>query len=207
MANGKKSASYLNSRLFAFTAEDWSTWGFRIFVLLALSAIGLVYLLLILAYLAMACEDKVLSGSKPAWLEIHEQGLSLPQSEQKSYFFKGKEAVTLLVVSGLVRNNYPEARRHIKLRGKIVSAEGRILADSIVYAGNVINKKDLARLPLSEILIRLSDKSDRIKSVPPNGLIAFMMVFDNPPQGPYEYQIEAVNSDPLDGTYGAADEK
>jgi len=208
MADGKKVLSYLSRRPIVFTAEELAGWGFPAFGLLTLTAITLLYLILAAAYLAMVSEGKTLFESKPASpAAAEEAGISLPQSLWRSYLFKSQEAGRLMVVTGRARNNYPEAVRHIKLRGEIVSADGHTLAERFVYAGNIISRKNLGRLPLAEILIRLSEKHDQITPVPPKGQIAFMIVFDDPPQNHCEYQIEVADFEPLAGTNGAADEK
>lgn len=191
----KPGASYLD-REPGLKAEELSSWGFKSFALLSLSAIAVIYLVLAGAYLGLSC-GKPRSG--PASEAAPPSGLAVLENELTHYLLNNKNEGVLLVVTGRVRNNYPEARRHIKISGRLLDAGGRIVDERVVYGGNIIAREDLSRLPLVEILLRLADKNGRRGSnlhVPEGAQIPFMMIFENPPpNGPY--QIEAAGSDSL----------
>ncbi|MDR1045284.1 MAG: zinc-ribbon domain-containing protein [Candidatus Adiutrix sp.] len=126
--------------------------------------------------------------------------ITFAAQQSPSHFIRDNiHAGKILVITGMVRNSYPENRSFIRLRGHILSAEGATLADRYVFAGNMISEEDLAQLPMSEILIRLSLNAGQNgvnMNIPPEHEIPFMMVFDKLPDGMAEYRIDPVGSSP-----------
>lgn len=128
-------------------------------------------------------------------------------SDQHSYFYRenkpedSAKATSILIITGLVRNDYPEPRSFIKLRGHLLGADEKILADRFVYAGNALSEDELKTLPLNEIYSRLMIKgghNNTNKNVAPGTEIPFMVVFGDLPDGMEQYRIDVVSSDPAE---------
>ncbi|MDR0882230.1 MAG: zinc-ribbon domain-containing protein [Candidatus Adiutrix sp.] len=126
--------------------------------------------------------------------------LSFSQREKQNHFFReNKGAGHILVITGMVRNDYPDRRSFIRLRGHILDKDGATLADRFVYAGNIISEEDLAGLPMKEITTRLNlrgGQNDLNMNIKPGNEIPFMLVFDKLPATMAEYRVDAVGSSP-----------
>ncbi len=123
--------------------------------------------------------------------------IAFTEGKQGYYFFNNPKAGKLLVITGMVRNNYPERRNFIRLRGHLLNGEGKNLADRFVFAGNILSEEELTTLPILEITTRLSLKGGQRglnMNVAPGQEIPFMLVFDKLPEGIAEYRIDAVSS-------------
>lgn len=129
------------------------------------------------------------------------EGITFTRDKQDHYFRTNDEVGDILVITGLVRNSYPERRSFIRLRGHLLTADGRTLADRYAYAGNVISEKDLRELPIREIHSRLSLRGGRDGQnvdIKPGREIPFMLVFDQLPKDMAEYRVDPVGSEPSD---------
>ena len=114
------------------------------------------------------------------------------------YFRDNNEAGKILIITGMVRNSYPEARRFIKMRGSLLDADGQILADRFIYAGNVLTEDELTTLPILEIQSCLNVRNGRSgynKHILPGVEIPFMVVFDRIPASRAGYTIDPVSSE------------
>jgi|GEM_PF-6680063 len=126
-------------------------------------------------------------------------GITFTYDKQNHYFRNNDEAGNILIITGMVRNSYPERRDFIRLRGHLLTADGRTLADSYAYAGNIISESDLQDLPIREIYSRLSLKGGqdgRNINVEPGRELPFMLVFDKLPEGMAEYRVDPASSSP-----------
>jgi pilus assembly protein FimV len=97
----------------------------------------------------------------------------------------------LFVITGQIRNEYPQARRSVKIVGKLYSAGKKQTGTTTVYAGNVIEGPDLAAKKKSEIT-QLLNKQD--VSVDSGQVLPFMVVFDKLPGDLEEFTIEVAGS-------------
>ena len=125
--------------------------------------------------------------------------ITFARNSQNHYLRQNREAGQILIITGMVRNSYPEARSFIRLRGHLLGSDNTSLADRFVYAGNIISNDELQTLPTDEILARLSIKGGtdgKNMNVPAGAEIPFMIVFDKLPDGMTEYRIDPVGSSP-----------
>lgn len=125
--------------------------------------------------------------------------ITFTRDSQNYYLRPNKEAGQILIITGMVRNGYPEPRSYIRLRGHLLASDGTSLAERFIFAGNIISEEDLKNLPPSEILTRLSIKGGqdgRNMNIPPGAEIPFMIVFDKLPDGMAEYRVDPVGSSP-----------
>ncbi|MDR2947238.1 MAG: DUF3426 domain-containing protein [Candidatus Adiutrix sp.] len=126
-------------------------------------------------------------------------GFTQADGAQGYFYRKNNEAGNILILTGIVRNNYSEPRSFIYLRGHLLSSDGKTLADRFAYAGNRLSEEALTSLPIKEITARLSVKSgnDNVNvNIPPGAEVPFMVVFDNVPDGTDQYRIDAISSEP-----------
>jgi|GEM_PF-1798053 len=126
-------------------------------------------------------------------------GITFTRDKQSHYFRENIEAGNILIITGMVRNSYPDHRNFIRLRGHLLSEDGRTLADRYAYAGNVISEDELRSLSMTEIQSRLNIKGGqdgRNMNIESGQEIPFMLVFDKLPTGMSEYRIDPVGSEP-----------
>jgi len=170
---------------------------------------GLIYAVLAVCYVLMVRDPSY--GFRPA-AEVELAGPANSADDpdgtlqigfidgQQSYFYrKNRPAGTILILAGQVRNNYLEPRSFIRLRGFLLTSDEKILAECLAYAGNFLSEEELTELSPGEINSRLRNKSGRDGvnvNIPPGGVLRFMLVFDQIPDGLDQYRIDAVGSEP-----------
>ena len=216
MSKIRTGLSYLDRPLFSLSKESLSAWTFWILGLLIISGIGLIYLLLAAAYLLIAYDP--MSGapsapdkpavSSPANIEdsvdsdtdaLGSRDITFTRGMQNHYFRENQNAGPILIITGTVRNSYPEARSFIRLKSSLLSAGGKVLSERSIYAGNVINENDLTTLPMPTIEKRLAAKEGQKNqniNIAPGDETPFMFVFDKLPDGMSEYRIDPISSSP-----------
>jgi len=129
-------------------------------------------------------------------------GQKMISPETPKHFFKQNEKEgQLLVITGLARNHYQTPRSFIRLKGLLHDSQGQVLAQQIVYCGNVLSEDELAILSMEEINKRLKvrggDKGANM-DVPPETSVPFMIVFNEIPAELAEYTVEAFGSEPAE---------
>lgn len=127
--------------------------------------------------------------------------IELPEEEQSLHIVDRLENEQLVVISGVARNGFDHRRSFIRLRGHLLAADGRSLAERYVYAGNLVTGEDLKHLPPYEIISRLNIKGGqdgRNMNIEPGREIPFMLVFEKQPAGWVEYRIDLIGSSPAE---------
>ena len=123
--------------------------------------------------------------------------LQLSISDVTHKFSDNPSTGKLFVVNGKVRNDYPEPRGFIRVKGKLYS-KGRILAKTeVVFSGNMLSDLDLANLDLNAIQQRLQNRigDNRLNMrIEAGKQIPFMIVFSGLPESLEEFNIEIVGS-------------
>jgi pilus assembly protein FimV len=117
-----------------------------------------------------------------------------------SKFIDNAKLGKLFVITGTVKNEFPESRKYIRVRGSLFSTGKALAKDVTIYGGNVISDLDLAEMSLTEINKRLSNRFGDKKSnfdVKPGRAIPFMVVFSDLPESLEEFTIEAAGSFPV----------
>jgi pilus assembly protein FimV len=117
-----------------------------------------------------------------------------------SKFIDNTVAGKLFVITGTVKNEFPDAHKYIKVQGSLFSS-GKTLAKKVTaYAGNYISDADLSNTPMANINKRLSNRFGDKKSnfnVKPGRAIPFMVVFSDLPESLEEFTIEVAGSFPV----------
>jgi len=179
-----------------------------------LRPIVVLLILLILPLAAIVLLDKYMDINVPYVTDYLKQVPYLNQvmkSEMKivgeirvdnisSKFIDNTKHGKLFVITGTLKNEFPESRKYIRVRGSLFSS-GKVLAkDVTIYGGNVISDLDLAEMSLTDINKRLSNRFGDKKSnfdVKPGRAIPFMVVFSDLPESLEEFTIEAAGSFPV----------
>jgi hypothetical protein len=126
--------------------------------------------------------------------------LKLNTYDINSKFIENANLGKLFVISGQVKNNYPENRGMIRLVGKIFSAGKVLVHEEKVYCGNIMSDLELANLEWDKIKARLSNRLGDNRSnvkIAPGKSIPFMVVFSGLPDELEEFTIEVAGSTSL----------
>jgi predicted Zn finger-like uncharacterized protein len=114
-----------------------------------------------------------------------------------SEFVDNQSVGRLFVIKGQVRNDYPEARNFIRVKGVIYLKDGKEAQNSMVYCGNILSDVELQTADRLSIKKRLNNRFGDNKSnlkVSPGQALSFMIVFFDIPQELGEFSVEAVDS-------------
>jgi predicted Zn finger-like uncharacterized protein len=124
--------------------------------------------------------------------------LQMATFDINSKFIENNKAGRLFVVTGKVKNSYPETRGFIQLSGKLFTRGKKLVKTELVFGGNMLSDMELSTLEVEAIKKRLSvrfgDKKASMK-VAPNKALPFMVVFSHLPKEQLEeFTIEVVKS-------------
>jgi predicted Zn finger-like uncharacterized protein len=112
-------------------------------------------------------------------------------------FVSNNAAGRLFVIKGKLRNDYPEARNFIRVKGILYLKDGKVAQDRIVYCGNVLSDADLKVLDKETINKKLGNRFGNNKAnyrVPSGKVLPFMVVFSDIPHEVGEFSVEVVDS-------------
>ena len=126
-------------------------------------------------------------------------GIALLEQQIRSEFFENKPAGRLLVIKGDVRNDYPEARNFITVKGTLYSRDGKTIQEKTVYCGNTLSDTDLQTMDKTAIDRKSHNKFGDERAnfrVPSGKVLPFVVVFSDLPQNMGEFSIEVASSDP-----------
>lgn len=131
----------------------------------------------------------------------------LPRDQQNHFYRENDQAGTLFIITGMAENDFSEPLGPIRLKASLLSLAGEALAASRVYAGNLISQDELKSLPLDEIMARLRARPEPGRAIAPGQAVPFMIVFNHQPDGVIEYQVEALDPEPMEPPRSPSDEK
>jgi len=128
--------------------------------------------------------------------------LKIDSLDVNSKFLLNVKEGKLFVITGRVKNGYPDVRRFISINGKLYK-KGKILAQTEkVFCGNVLSDIELSNMDLEAIKKRLSNRVGDNKSnmeIKPGGELPFMIIFSNLPEDLEEFSIEVAGSTSASG--------
>ena len=104
----------------------------------------------------------------------------------------------LVVIRGKVRNDYPEPRNFIMVKGTVYSKDGKPLQRKTVYCGNTLSDTELQTLDKAAMDTRLRNKFGDKRcnfNVVPGKAIPFVVVFFDLPEDLGEFSVSVVRSD------------
>lgn len=117
----------------------------------------------------------------------------------KSYFVTNRDAGTLFVVSGKLRNEYPVARRRVRLRLRIYTEDSKVATEKVFFAGGSLTREEAGKLKLGQIKKRTEKAGAGPQGVVlPSRVIPFAVVVDSLPKLSKlgDYSLELVSSSP-----------
>jgi pilus assembly protein FimV len=121
-------------------------------------------------------------------------------SNISSKFVDNENNGKLFVITGMVKNEFPESRRFIQLTGRLFAGGKALVKEETVYCGNTMTDVQLALMDLADINKKLSNRFGDNKSnvmVKAGQQLPFMVVFSDFPQDLEEFTIEVVGSSPV----------
>lgn len=173
---------------------------FLIIILLLVAGLAGIYLL------APQLLDPVLGLFGASMQQEQPKSTADPSGNQKispedaKHFFRQNESEgQLLVITGLAKNQYDNARSYIRLKGLLHDAKGKVLAEKMVYCGNILSEEQLMSMSMADIdkALNVRDGENGANTnVPPGGSVQFMVVFSQIPNDLAEYTVEVFSSQP-----------
>lgn len=141
--------------------------------------------------------ESLLGTPKPAIVDPGNLQIVVVEQEIGTEFVENSAAGRLFVIRGKVRNDYPDARNFIMVKGALYAKDGQATQQKNVYCGNVIPDSDLQAVDKAAIETKLANRFGDERSnfqVPPGKELPFMVVFSDLPQDFGEYSVEVVSS-------------
>ncbi len=121
--------------------------------------------------------------------------LKITPFDINSSFVDNAKNGRLFVITGRVKNSYPDTRNFIKVIGRLYTKGKKFTKTETIYSGNVLSKQDLSNLELNVIKKRLTNKT--VVNVEPGKVLPFMLVFNNLPGDLDEFTVEVKESSPI----------
>lgn len=112
-------------------------------------------------------------------------------------YVENTKSGTLFVIKGQIKNNYDHPRNFITITGRIIAKDRTKFKTKTVYAGNVLNEADLARLDETTINKRLRNRFGDNRSnmrIQKGKTIPFMIVFSQLPSDLDEMTVQVASS-------------
>ncbi len=165
-----------------------------------------VFLLLLVLGVVVWLMPEVLTAALPGGSYIaryfgigspgHPAGPGIDLVDVRDRYVKNWLAGDMMVIGGTAvnRNAYPVSK--LRVKGTLLDAEGRVVAEAHSYCGNTPTDEDLTKLTVKEILDKLSLEagSDAPNmNIAPGGRTPFITVFVDPPKTAVEYIVEVVS--------------
>ncbi len=136
--------------------------------------------------------------SQPEPSKVSDPGnLNIKTADISSKFIDNPKIGKLFVITGKVKNEYPEARGAIQIAGKIYTKDKALAKTETVFCGNILSDADLAGADAATLRQRLQNKSGdnhANQKVLPGTSIPFMIIFSNLPANMEEFTTEVVSS-------------
>ncbi len=102
-----------------------------------------------------------------------------------------------MVIHGTAVNRYAHPLSKIRIKAKLLDAQGRFVGEAEAYCGNFFSDDDLAKMTQKEITEKIAAPPGRdipSAGVAPAGKVPFVLVFMNPPGNAAEYVVELVSA-------------
>ncbi|MHC1729854.1 MAG: DUF3426 domain-containing protein [Syntrophobacteraceae bacterium] len=165
-------------------------------VLVAVAAAILV--LVVLALLLGPGSSLLTSTSKTTPKEPAQPTITITDSVN-AYYLENVHSGQVLVIEGEVINESSKPVSFVLVEGKLFGNNDAVAQIQRCYLGNVLTRKEVANLKLSEIQDRMMNREGKnLKNVriPPASKIPFMLVFHNLPEmsSLSNYSVDVISS-------------
>ncbi len=115
------------------------------------------------------------------------------------YFVENSAAGAIFVIEGQIKNEFPEPRSAIAVRGTLFDQAGKPVLRKKAYCGNKLSKAELRSLPLGKINEKLDNQfGDSLSNldVSPAAVLPYTIVFGKLPENLAEFNVEVAESAP-----------
>ena len=114
----------------------------------------------------------------------------------EGYFTRKAVGGTLFVLKGTVMNAGKSRDGKIRVRAILLDNRNQPLAETMVYAGNILNERLLSRMDREEIESAMASgpPSDASKNLPPGEALPFTVVFVDPPDTMVSSRVTAFDA-------------
>jgi predicted Zn finger-like uncharacterized protein len=112
-------------------------------------------------------------------------------------FVHSESAGKLFVIRGKVRNQYPNPRSHILVRGSLLDEKGEVVRSGLAYAGNSFEPEQMKNLSMEDIEHAMENRAGKDganENVAPDATVPFVIVFSELPENLSEFTVEAMSS-------------
>jgi len=113
----------------------------------------------------------------------------------KGQFVENSKSGDIFVITGKVRNDYPDIRSSIRVTGKLFAKGKQLIKTKTVYSGNILSDLELSGRGL-DVLDRFGSKRSTEK-VQPGKDLPFMIIFAKVPDNLEEFTVEVAGSSAL----------
>lgn len=127
---------------------------------------------------------------------LDDGNLYIRTSDIEMKYVVSKRLGKLFVLTGKVKNTYPEERSEIRLRARLFVGSDIVRART-VYAGNIISEENLLHQSITEIEAELNKPEGDLGSnenVASQAELPFMFVFADPPENLSGHAINVIGS-------------
>ncbi len=117
----------------------------------------------------------------------------------ESKFVRTEKNGKRFVITGQIRNDYPEPRSFISVNGKLFLKGKKKVKSKTIYSGNPLADEEIARLSMADIGKRLSIRAGKNginTKIKPGQHVPFIIVFEKLPDNLDEFTVEVVTSSP-----------
>ena len=138
-----------------------------------------------------------LDKQKPAVVDPGNLNITLPDQKITAEFVENSTTGRLFVIKGIARNDYPEARNFIRVRGILYAQDGKAVQDRTSYCGNVLSDSQLQTLDKTAMEMRSQNRFGAGKTnfnISSGTEVPFMVMFSDLPQDFGEFSVEVVSS-------------
>ncbi len=112
-------------------------------------------------------------------------------------FLENSKAGRVFVIRGMVRNDYPESRNFIRVKGILYSQDGKAIAEKLSYCGNILSDKGLQTLHMATMDGKFQNRMGDDRSnfeIPAGKIVPFMVLFSDLAPDFVEYSVQVVSS-------------
>jgi predicted Zn finger-like uncharacterized protein len=123
--------------------------------------------------------------------------ITLLEDAIKGEFVDNKTAGRVFVIKGKVRNDYPDMRNFVQVKGILYHKNGDVAREETVFCGNMLSATELQTLGKGPVKRELNNRFGDNKSnfrVPRGKALPFMLAFFDIPQDLGEFSVEVVGS-------------
>jgi predicted Zn finger-like uncharacterized protein len=132
---------------------------------------------------------------KPATMDAG--NLHIAILDDRAEFVENSKAGRVFVVKGMARNDYPEARNFIRVKGVLYSQDGKAVQEKLSYCGNALSDSGLETLDKASMDMKFQNRMGDERSnfeISPGKTVPFMVIFSDLPQDLGEYSVQVVSS-------------